>query len=196
MASDPGRVQVLGVDMYNTSPSMVNTFRASTEATFPILLNGTSTTGTNMQPPYGDRDNYVIISPQRTIRYNAQLKYAHGNRFHLTEMQAVIDSLLDESVVGVPTPGTMRRFALEAVPSPFHTSLGIRLVNSADVARHARVEVFDLGGRRVAELWDGPAPAGISRIEWRPTSDLAGGVYLVRARIGAEELVRRVVRVR
>ena len=137
MASDPGKVQVLGVDMYNTSPAIVQTFMNITGATFPLLLIGSTALGTNMEPPYGERDNYVIISQQRTIRYNAQLKYLHGQRFHLAEMQAVIDSLLDEALVGVPEPGTAPRFALEAAPNPFRGAVDIRLVNPSGAAQAA-----------------------------------------------------------
>ena len=196
LASDPGKVQVLGVDMFNTSPAMVQTFKNNTGVTFPMLLFGSSAVGTNMMPPYGERDNYVIISPQRTIRYNAQLKYAHGNRYHVTEMQAVIDSLLDEALVGVPPSGAAPRFALEAAPNPFRGAVDIRLVNPSGATQAGEVGVYDLAGRRLAGLWDGPVAAGVSRLEWRPAASLPGGVYLVRARIGGATLVRRVARVR
>jgi len=195
-ASDPGKVQVLGVDMFGTSPAMVQTFKNNTGVTFPLLLFGNSAVGTNMFGPYGERDNYVIISQQRRIRYNAQLKYIHGQRFHLAEMQAVIDSLLDEALVGVSGPGSSPRFALEVGPNPFRGSVGIRLVNPSGASQAATVGVYDLAGRRVAELWDGPAAAGVSRIEWRPSAAFPGGIYLVRARIGEVELVRRVARMR
>src|SRR5262245_19845391 len=168
--------------MFNTSPAMVQTFKNNTGATYPFLLFGSSAVGTNMMPPYGERDNYVIISPQRTIRYNAQLKYPHGQRFHLTEMQAVIDSLLDEALVGVPEPRAAARFALEAAPNPFRGAVALRLVNPSGAAQPARVAVYDLAGRRVADLLDGPAAAVMSRLEWRPNADLPAGLYLVRAR--------------
>jgi DNA-binding beta-propeller fold protein YncE len=61
----------------------------------------------------------------------------------------------------------------------------------------ASVEVFDLAGRRVATLADGVRPGGTWRLEWRPVAERGGrldpGVYLVRAKVGLEMCVRRVV---
>jgi len=61
----------------------------------------------------------------------------------------------------------------------------------------ARLEVFDLAGRRVAKLFDAGAAAGALRVEW----DLADaserrvlpGLYLVRAQVAGAEVVRRIV---
>jgi len=62
------------------------------------------------------------------------------------------------------------------------------------------VEAFDLAGRRVSTLAEGPRGAGVSSVSWN-LADQAGrhvnpGVYLVRARIGAATVTRRVVVVR
>ena len=44
---------------------------------------------------------------------------------------------------------------------------------------HARLEVYDLLGHRVADLVDEDQTAGEHRIDWRPR-DLASGVYVLR----------------
>ena len=59
-------------------------------------------------------------------------------------------------------------------------------------AGEAQVEVFDLLGRRVAQLADGPALAGEHRADL-DVSGLAPGVYLVRLRQGAQQATRRMV---
>jgi len=186
--------------MLNTTPSMVATFRNNALITFPMLLNGSSAIGTNMNPPYGERDNYVIISPQRTIRYNAQLKYGHGNRYHLAEMQSVIDSLLFEATLDVDGTPTAPRFALQVAPNPAGGPVTVQLTNPTAEPLDAEVVVHDLAGRRVATPWRGSAPAGTTRVIWDGTHasgrPIAAGVYLVRARIGDVELSRRIVRVR
>jgi choice-of-anchor B domain-containing protein len=64
----------------------------------------------------------------------------------------------------------------------------------------ARVDVFDVAGRRVATLWDGPAPAGALPLEWRGEDARSGraasGVYWIRATAEGRVLLRRVVWVR
>ncbi|MEP0548967.1 MAG: T9SS type A sorting domain-containing protein [Rhodothermales bacterium] len=54
-----------------------------------------------------------------------------------------------------------------------------------------RVTVYDVLGRRVALLHDGPLPAGEHRIAL-DGSDLPSGIYLVRATFGGLHLTRRV----
>ena len=58
-----------------------------------------------------------------------------------------------------------------------------------------RVSVFDLQGRRVRTLWNGPAPAGESRIIWDTRDEggtsVAPGLYLARAQDNGLTSVRR-----
>ena len=54
------------------------------------------------------------------------------------------------------------------------------------------VDVFDLLGRRVLQVVDGPQVAGAHQAEIS-TAPLAPGVYLVRLRQGAQQATRRLV---
>ena len=183
--------------MYNSPLPMVQTFKNLIGATFPLLLNGRSTTGLNMLGPYGDRDNYVIISPDRRIRYSTELKYPHGNRFHLTEIRSVIDSLIAESTVDVE-PSTTAKLSLMASPNPSNGAQTIRFSHPGNQGP-SHLEIFDLTGRLVSRpsttssadattaIWNGRATNGALA---------APGVYLVRATIGARTLVQRIVRMR
>ncbi|MEO5988556.1 MAG: hypothetical protein ABIU54_00040, partial [Candidatus Eisenbacteria bacterium] len=58
-----------------------------------------------------------------------------------------------------------------------------------------RVELFDLRGARVAVLAHGTLEAGAHALGWHPALDrtAAGGVYFVRAQVGARRLTRRIV---
>ena len=93
-------------------------------------------------------------------------------------------------------------FAISAHPNPFNSAVSISAPEGAEV------EVFDLNGRRVAQLPDGgtvgvglkPARAGGSETLpygsvylWTPDKSLGSGVYLVRARVGDKEAMKRVV---
>jgi len=99
-------------------------------------------------------------------------------------------------------PATPEDFTLSAYPNPFNSAVTISLdVPVGAGLRPARVEIFDLAGRRVAQL---PSPSvplpegeggnsfslwekvseGRMRAEftWQPDATVGSGVYLVRAR--------------
>ncbi len=78
------------------------------------------------------------------------------------------------SSVGVP-PAPAPELAFAAGPSPFRGELTVRYSVSAP----ASVEVFDVGGRRVARLAAGVTGAG--SVTWRAAEGNAGsGIYFVR----------------
>lgn len=87
------------------------------------------------------------------------------------------------------------RFALRAArPNPSRGP--VRIDYEMDHAGPVRLEVFELSGRRVARLVDGPAPAGRSNVEWNPRSEasrLSAGAYFVRLSSGARHESRKVV---
>ncbi|MFZ1948098.1 MAG: C25 family cysteine peptidase [bacterium] len=53
------------------------------------------------------------------------------------------------------------------------------------------MDVFDVAGRRVANLAGGQYSAGYHRVEWR--GGLGSGIYFVKVRFGGEEVTRKVV---
>jgi hypothetical protein len=100
--------------------------------------------------------------------------------------------------VGV-TPG-LARDALEVTsePNPFAASTTMRF--TLERAGPARVDVFDLAGRRVATPWDGPLEAGERRVEWdgrdAPGSPVAPGLYVVRVAAAGRLRTAKLLRVR
>ena len=56
-------------------------------------------------------------------------------------------------------------------------------------------DLYDVSGRRVAELARGVRPAGEYRLDWRagPSAVQASGVFFIRASLGGRTLIRRVV---
>jgi flagellar hook assembly protein FlgD len=84
-------------------------------------------------------------------------------------------------------------------PNPFRGST--RLSFDLPAAGHARVEVFDVTGRRVAVLLDGErVAAGSHSVTWRGEDErgsfVAPGVYFARLTADAGEDTRKIVRVR
>jgi hypothetical protein len=69
-------------------------------------------------------------------------------------------------------------------PNPFNPATEIAF--SLAAAGPARLAVYDLAGREVAVLVDGPLAAGEHRVSWRPQG-LASGVYLYRLVAGGLE---------
>jgi len=88
--------------------------------------------------------------------------------------------LRDTETAVAPAPAASA--LIGAQPNPFNPKTTIRF--SLAEAGRARLEVFDLAGRRVAMLLDGPAAAGEQSIDWDGRDDagrrLASGVYLLR----------------
>ncbi len=83
--------------------------------------------------------------------------------------------------------------SLSAYPNPFNPSLTIEV--SLGKSSKARVEVFDLLGRRVALLAEGTWKPGKHRLAWT-APDGASGVYIVRAVAGGAVRSTRILLLR
>ena len=88
-------------------------------------------------------------------------------------------------VLGVPGSGP-RGFILQAAPNPFHASGGssVAIRFALPTAQRARIEVFDLDGRRIMTLADGVISPGEHVVRWdgrtRERAEAPPAVYLVR----------------
>ncbi|MEZ4387238.1 MAG: right-handed parallel beta-helix repeat-containing protein [Candidatus Krumholzibacteriia bacterium] len=92
-------------------------------------------------------------------------------------------------IEGPPVPAST---LAPAYPNPFNprTTLTFRL----PAAGAARLDIVDVAGRRLATVWDGPAPAGVSTVSWTGTDThgrpLPSGTYLARLRAAGTVAVR------
>ena len=95
-----------------------------------------------------------------------------------------------------PTPSGAQVALSQPRPNPTFGTSAFRLTLSAGT--HARVEIIDLSGRRVAILLDEAVSAGTIDLVWDGLDDerrlTPPGVYLLRARAGSEDVSRRIVR--
>jgi hypothetical protein len=78
-------------------------------------------------------------------------------------------------------------------PNPFNPSTIIRY--ALPVGETVRLEVFDVTGRRVATLVDGPVPAGVHEVRFDAAA-LPSGVYLYRIEAGTFQRTHRMTLVR
>ena len=102
--------------------------------------------------------------------------------------------------VGLPAYATVptELILLPAVPNPFGRGTEIRFLALKD--GRVTLGLFDVTGRRIALLLDGPSRAGPRAVTW-DGRDAAGrrvssGVYFVRLSLGGETRTGRIVRVR
>jgi hypothetical protein len=96
--------------------------------------------------------------------------------------------------VGGAAPSAVVLAKLVPNPSPGRVEMAFGVPAGAGPIR---LEVFDVAGRRVAEVYSGRPAPGVYRVHWDGRSDsgepLAGGVYLVRLASGVGRVVKRLV---
>src|SRR5262249_61260698 len=97
-STHPGEVVVLGADLFNCAPSGLGVFEQNTGATFPLLLLSAVATGGNIWALYGERDHYVVINKHGIVRYQGNDRWPYGNGYHLDEIRACVDSLVNTAV--------------------------------------------------------------------------------------------------
>ena len=125
---------------------------------------------------------------------------SHVDNWHEADHRALflnatmwlLDKVPVSGVDEVPAPFGI---ALQAFPNPFNPSLTVAF--ALDSARQVDLAVYDVAGRRVADLHHGRLPAGPQRFVWNGR-DAAGrevpsGVYLVRISDGAAVNMKKVV---
>lgn len=110
----------------------------------------------------------------------------HGNASGFTDA-------IGPGVTGVGVDPTLT-FALGLPrPNPVRDFANIHFAMPA--AGNARLVLFDLAGRGVATLHDGPLTAGAHHVTWSPSTarGLASGIYVLRLEAGGRTVTRRMV---
>jgi hypothetical protein len=87
---------------------------------------------------------------------------------------------------------------LFAYPNPFNPKIVLEFV--LPQASVVRLDVYDLRGRKLIDLADGPLPAGNHRLVWDGRDDgdraVASGTYVARLNVGSRSTSRKIVLVR
>ncbi len=106
------------------------------------------------------------------------------------------------SVSGVaPEIPLAQNFGLHCFPNPFNPRVTIELDMAGRSLSEVKVEVYDVRGRKVRTLHEGPLPVGIRHgLTWDGQDDrgraLASGVYLVQAKAGDQRVGQKVTLLR
>jgi hypothetical protein len=85
-------------------------------------------------------------------------------------------------------PGRIR--LISVVPNPFRTSTELRW--ELGTPGLVQASVFDLLGRKVAKVAEGPAEVGEQRLTWRPVG-LPSGAYVLRLTLNGTTAVQPVI---
>jgi hypothetical protein len=102
------------------------------------------------------------------------------------------------SAQDVPLAGGM---GLHCFPNPFNPRVTIELEMGAVPTGEVVIEVFDVRGRKIRTLHQGPLPVGIRHgLTWNGQDDRgraqASGVYLVQARAGGQKVRQKITLLR
>ena len=164
-------------------------FRAGTDTTYPLLLNGSS-----VGRDYGlSYNQYVVVDHLGIVRYRTRPGAQLGTGFDEAAIRTAIAASLDDlaaaeeeeeeeeitAVLGAAA--APKAFALMGnFPNPFNagTAIRFRLAEAGTVV----LSVYDAQGRRVRRLWQGPLAAGTHHLSWDGRDEagraVATGVYV------------------
>ena len=139
---------------------------------------------------FGDATTETVQNPTHTYTvdgiFDVTLIVTNGCSSDTLVMIAAVQAS-SLSAAGEPVPA---RFGLAPnYPNPFNPSTTIVYGLASD--GHARLEVFDVSGRRVASLVDTQKEAGEHQIQWQPRG-LASGVYFARFSANGQTVTQRV----
>jgi hypothetical protein len=129
-------------------------------------------------------ENFYLHFFYEVVEYTGNYLEMHYNpdddEIPYPEVQTIALTRAGTTPVRDTTPAVA--VELSAYPNPFNPAT--RVAFELPAAGAVRLEVFDLQGRRVAVLHDGPLAAGRHELEWRGRDEngasVAGGVYLAR----------------
>jgi len=98
-------------------------------------------------------------------------------------------------VESIESPGDLPRspVLVRNYPNPFNAGTEIRYRLPAE--SRVRLDVFNVAGRLVERLADGPRAAGEHRVRWHP-ADLPSGIYFLRLQAGERMAVTKAALVR
>jgi len=145
-----------------------------------------------------------LVTPSSTIRFRFTAQ--DTGLGSLTEAGVDDFSIFDVEIISPPTdaPSVGEAAALLALgfpePNPARTARGTTLSLTLPSRGSVEASVYDVAGRRVAELAHGVLEAGAHRLVWDGRADRRGpapaGVYFVKVRTAGGDLSRKVVVVR
>ena len=139
-----------------------------------------------------DSSNILPAETGRMIAYRGLV--SGGETFAIFQSDRTLKFYKIDYKVGFDDfhpPTIPKTFVLrEPYPNPFNTSLSIPVI--VNRKGNLKIEIFDLGGRKVAVVYDGAARPGELRVNWTAVR-FASGVYFIKAIIGDNSATAKVM---
>ncbi|PWB75325.1 hypothetical protein C3F09_02890 [candidate division GN15 bacterium] len=180
---------------------IVQAFRVADTLCITVLTDGRASADARVLIS----DSNGVIAEQRTDQYGrAQLVL--GNHFDLSVCISVIKSgctiaqtrYYPSIVTDVDESDRSRPLVFSLAqnyPNPFNPAT--QIVFSLPKSGRTTLEVFDLLGRRVTTLVDGPLSSGVHQVAWLGTNargeSVAAGVYFYRLTAGTQSETRKML---
>ena len=169
----------------NTAPGVLDrTIRLEKDGLIVVVVGNFGLTERTSSPPLAGAATWYDMIGTGTVSEGAQLTLQPG------EWRVYANQDLNVPTAGEEDTETAGRFSLDAVfpnPTPARATVRYTLAASQDV----RLEAYDVLGRRVAVLAEGPQAAG-SHEATLDAANLPAGVYVVRLSAGAQSATARV----
>jgi hypothetical protein len=201
LSLNPGLLQTEVVELANTGGYRLD----YTASVSPVPNDGTPTPWVSASPleswvhPGVSRHIEIVFDASEvgTGTYYASLQIASNDP--LTAITSIPLVLTVGAISGVDgTPEVAGVEFMGAVPNPFNpmTYISYSLPGTEKVS----LKVYDVSGRLVRDLVDGPRSAGLHRERWDGRDgtgrSVASGVYFARLKVGAESQLRQMLLLR
>jgi len=163
------------------------------------LLGDSSVYVWDMNTTYGDLNNFYIITQEAdTITGNAPINPPNGDRFGNLYLNLVIRAIDIGGfvVTDIPEPSTHstitkgNAFNYNLYPNPVseYTMIEYSINNPSNVS----IEIFDLMGRKVANVFSGKQNAGTYKAIFEPNG-LTNGIYLCKVTVNNQTAVKKMI---
>jgi|GEM_PF-5460549 len=137
-----------------------------------------------------EMNSYTLIDPDNDTELDLRQGYVY--QFHSEGMKQLTVRVKSAFVSVNPAPvASATEYGLSSLyPNPFNarTSISFNLPATADV----KLSVFDLTGRKIADLFNSQAPAGSHTVNWN-AQGFESGVYFVRFETPGLSQTKRIV---
>jgi hypothetical protein len=182
--SDPVRTLMMGNE---TVPSYgwYMDFEVWTGPDSCIFVDWVDSLGNNKRLILGNEKSFVYIITEGSSA-NLSIWGDAGAGAECVLDTNISSSTTDTIPFGAPVgiknrePKKPNSLFVEITPNPFNSSVSI------SAPEGAKVEIFDIEGKKVGEL-----PGG--ETIWKPEPSMGSGIYLIRATVGEQEVTKRVV---
>lgn len=165
----------------------------SEDGSTPLVGAVVACVGTPLRTVTDDDGEYRLDVP-----VGEYMVHVTAQDFEQTEQSLVVSEEQESVVLDLSVRPAFVTGADRAAPNPFfdETVFRFRVARATDV----RLELFDVSGRRVRTLFDGPATVGEHEVPWDGRRDsgelLPAGIYFQRFAADGREMRARVIRLR